>query len=69
MRGDRGISDYESFSRHVIGTISDFESNLRLQLEWGIGVASNEWRYDLMDVAETARVLHVPVSWVYERTR
>jgi predicted DNA-binding transcriptional regulator AlpA len=22
-----------------------------------------------MDVAETARVLHVPVSWVYERTR
>jgi excisionase family DNA binding protein len=22
-----------------------------------------------MTVAETARVLHVPVSWVYERTR
>jgi len=27
----------------------------------------NEW--DLMNVAETARVLNVPVSWVYERTR
>ena len=22
-----------------------------------------------MDVAETAHMLHVPVSWVYERTR
>jgi hypothetical protein len=29
----------------------------------------NEWNHDLMDVSETARALHVPVSWVYERTR
>lgn len=29
----------------------------------------SEWNHDLMTVAETARVLHVPVSWVYERTR
>jgi hypothetical protein len=29
----------------------------------------NEWNSDLMDVEEIARVLHVPVSWVYERTR
>ncbi len=29
----------------------------------------NEWNSDLMTVAEIARVLHVPVSWVYERTR
>src|SRR3974390_182954 len=32
-------------------------------------MAVNEWESDFMDVAETARVLHVPVSWVYERTR
>jgi len=32
-------------------------------------MAMNEWESDLMDVAETARVLHVPISWVYERTR
>jgi hypothetical protein len=32
-------------------------------------MAMNEWEGDLMDVAETARVLNVPVSWVYERTR
>jgi excisionase family DNA binding protein len=32
-------------------------------------MASNGWNYDLMTVAEIARVLHVPVSWVYERTR
>ena len=32
-------------------------------------MAGNEWDSELMDVAETARVLHVPVSWVYERTR
>jgi excisionase family DNA binding protein len=32
-------------------------------------MASNDWDCDLMTVAETARVLHVPVSWVYERTR
>ena len=30
-------------------------------------MAMNEW--DLMNVADTARVLNVPVSWVYERTR
>ena len=32
-------------------------------------MAVSAWEGDLMDVAETARVLHVPVSWVYERTR
>jgi excisionase family DNA binding protein len=32
-------------------------------------MASNEWNFDLMTVAEIAHVLHVPVSWVYERTR
>jgi hypothetical protein len=32
-------------------------------------MAMNEWEGDLMDVADTARVLNVPVSWVYERTR
>lgn len=32
-------------------------------------MARNEWDVDLMDVAETARMLHVPISWVYERTR
>lgn len=34
----------------------------------GIMVA-NEWDHGLMDVAETASMLRVPVSWVYERTR
>ena len=29
----------------------------------------SEWNSDLMTIAEIARVLHVPVSWVYERTR
>lgn len=32
-------------------------------------MAANEWDHNLMDVAETARLLHVPVSWVYDRTR
>ena len=32
-------------------------------------MAANDWDCDLMDVAEIARVLHVPISWVYERTR
>jgi excisionase family DNA binding protein len=32
-------------------------------------MAPNEWNCDLMTVAETARVLRVSVSWVYERTR
>jgi hypothetical protein len=32
-------------------------------------MAMNDWNCDLMTVAETARVLHVPISWVYERTR
>ena len=32
-------------------------------------MAMNEWDRDLMDVSETAHMLHVPVSWVYERTR
>jgi excisionase family DNA binding protein len=29
----------------------------------------NEWDQDLMTVAETAELLKVPVSWVYERSR
>jgi len=29
----------------------------------------NDWNDDLMTIAEIARVLHVPISWVYERTR
>jgi len=32
-------------------------------------MAVNEWEREFMDVAETARVLKVHVSWVYERTR
>ena len=32
-------------------------------------MATNEWDLELMDVAETARVLLGPVSWVYGRTR
>jgi excisionase family DNA binding protein len=32
-------------------------------------MALNEWNCELMTVAEIAHVLHVPVSWVYERTR
>lgn len=32
-------------------------------------MVSNDWTVDLMTVEETARVLHVPVSWVYGRTR
>lgn len=32
-------------------------------------MARNEWDCDLMDVAETARMLRVPISWVYDRTR
>jgi excisionase family DNA binding protein len=28
-----------------------------------------EFNCELMTVEETARVLHVPVSWVYQRTR
>ena len=32
-------------------------------------MAVSEWEGELMDVAETARVLNVPISWVYERTR
>lgn len=32
-------------------------------------MVANEWDCNLMDVAETARMLRVPVSWVYERTR
>jgi hypothetical protein len=31
--------------------------------------ASPKWDCELMDVAQTARVLQVPVSWVYARTR
>jgi len=30
---------------------------------------SNEFNSDLMTVEEIARVLHVPISWVYGRTR
>ena len=32
-------------------------------------MTASEWDHNLMDVAETARMLRVPVSWVYERTR
>ena len=32
-------------------------------------MAMNEWDRDLMTVAETADLLKVPVSWVYERSR
>ena len=32
-------------------------------------MATNDWNSALLTVAEIARVLHVPVSWVYERTR
>ena len=32
-------------------------------------MALNEWNSDLMTVGEIAHVLHVPISWVYERTR
>jgi excisionase family DNA binding protein len=32
-------------------------------------MAINEWDRDLMTVAETADLLKVPVSWVYERSR
>lgn len=35
----------------------------------GVLMARNEWDCDLMDVTEIARMLHVPISWVYERTR
>jgi hypothetical protein len=35
----------------------------------GAVVASPKWDCELMDVAQTARVLQVPVSWVYARTR
>jgi hypothetical protein len=35
----------------------------------GVIMAANEWDNDLMDVTETARMLRVPTSWVYERTR
>lgn len=35
----------------------------------GVNMAANEWDHELMDVTETARLLRVPVSWVYERTR
>ena len=32
-------------------------------------MTANEWDPELMDVTETARMLRVHVSWVYERTR
>ena len=35
----------------------------------GAGMSSNEWNCELMTVAEIARTLHVPASWIYERTR
>jgi len=46
-----------------IGQRSEIEQHV------GVGVELKEWNSDLMTVAEIARVLHVPVSWVYERTR
>ena len=35
----------------------------------GAGMSSNEWNCELMTVSEIACTLHVPVSWIYERTR
>ena len=35
----------------------------------GVRMDSNEFNSDLMTVEEIARVLHVPISWVYGRTR
>ena len=35
----------------------------------GGNMDTNDWNSDLMTVAEIAGLLHVPVSWVYERTR
>jgi excisionase family DNA binding protein len=32
-------------------------------------IARNTQNCELMTVSEIARTLHVPVSWVYERTR
>ena len=32
-------------------------------------MASNDLNYDLMTISEIAQVLHVPNSWVYQRTR
>jgi hypothetical protein len=37
--------------------------------KWGARMELNDWNSDLMTVEETARVLHVPISWVYGRTR
>jgi excisionase family DNA binding protein len=30
---------------------------------------TNGWNSDLMNISEVARVLNVPVSWIYGRTR
>lgn len=32
-------------------------------------MTGNEWNCELLTISEIAHVLHVPVSWVYERTR
>lgn len=46
-----------------MNTRARFEDNI------GAGMSPNEWNCELMTVSEIARTLHVPVSWVYERTR
>jgi len=45
------------------------QHHVRFQGGAGVGMASNNWDCDLLTVAEIALRLHVPVSWVYERTR
>jgi excisionase family DNA binding protein len=47
--------------------IGDWRSGLNRAK--GGRMTSNDWNCDLMTVAEIAAVLHVPTSWVYERTR
>ncbi len=45
------------------------ERIMRSEKQGHVEVRVDEWNSDLMTVAEAARVLNVPVSWVYERTR
>jgi predicted DNA-binding transcriptional regulator AlpA len=58
----------------ALQTISDQfpESGMQKGLVDAVGgarMAGSESKSELMDVPEIARILHVPVSWVYERTR
>jgi excisionase family DNA binding protein len=40
-----------------------------LRVKQGGRMDLNEWNSDLMTVEEIAHVLHVPISWIYGRTR